>query len=542
MKTAKPVIRQNKLVYNIEESKIVAGTDRMISIKGGIKASVGKTKDGKTVVASYEFDRDRFDESAASAWLSKNSAMIEKAVDKVQEGNAAGSFADITMRIQAELNEGDIFPPSAYGGSSAYLCYVFPDYCVVDYNGDFYTLDYTDDGEEIELSNPKQADMQFVAKESAARNEKVRRHTRVNMDFGLDTASVREVDAKDRKEVVLVLIEAGKNFSKKRYYPKETLKEAAPLFAGLKMYLDHPTPAEEREKPERSLASWVSTIEESWYEDGKIMGRAKVHNDDFWKKLKEDEVFRNNVAVSINASGKLYERDIDGVMMQVVEAITNPKSVDWVTEPGARGRVEYILESEKRKEREGDITMLKTITLEEVQKDRPDLIEAVKKLLEADTKKAVEVAVKEAIEAHDKKIKEDAEKSKLKESQTNKIKQLVGAAKLPKSAIERVCEKLLAESFADDAAIEKRVKEAVEAELKYIAEVGGKKIGVATGAGSETSDVNETVTKGFEERFDLADETLSAVREGKKVEKKSSSAEGDKKTDAQKKLEEGLGL
>lgn len=517
MKTAKPVVKGNKLVFTVE-SNIVAGTDRMIAITGGVRASVGKTKEGKTVVTSYQFDRDRFPEDSATKWLEKNSETIEKAVAKVQEGNAAGSFQDITMRIQSELNEGDLFPANSYGGSSAYLCYVFADYCVVDYNGDFYSIDYTDEGSEITLSNPKQVDMTFVAKEAAARNEKVKRSIRANMSFGLDEKAIKEVDeATDKRELVVCLIEAGKNFSKKRYYPKETLKEAAGLFAGLKMYLDHPTAKEEQEKPERSLEKWVSTIKESWYEDGKILGIVKVHNIEFWNKLKEDEVFRNNVAVSINASGKRYEREIDGSMMEVIEAILNPKSVDWVTEPGARGRVEYILESEKRREREEDITMLKTVTLEEVQKDRPDLIESIKKSLEVEGKKATEAAIVEAIKLHDEKKVKEAEAAKLKEGQTNKIKQLVGAAKLPKTAIERVCEKLLAETFADDAAIEKRVKEAVEAELAYIAEVGGKKIGVATGAAEETKEVKENVTTGFEKRFGLTEAELKKARGEKDV-------------------------
>jgi len=61
-------------------------------------------------------------------------------------------------------------------------------------------------------------------------------------------------------EVEAILISKGTNHNKKRHYPASTLQEAAPHFAGLKMYINHPTKRQEMEMPERNLKDWASTI------------------------------------------------------------------------------------------------------------------------------------------------------------------------------------------------------------------------------------------------------------------------------------------
>jgi hypothetical protein len=514
-KVAAEAVKKN-IIIEVSNAKGVVGTDRMMACAGGVRAKTVKTKEGKTVIVEYLFDRNRFEESAAKEWVSKNSKMIEKSVKSVQESAPSGSFSDITMKLQAELNSTSYFPTDGYGNSTAYICYVFAAYCIVSYADEFYQMNYSNDEGEVELSAPTKVEMSFVAKESDARARRFNQTIVKGMEFKPDAMGLRDFELEEaegdasKKQAILCLIEAGKNFSKNRFYPESTLKEAAPLFAGLKMYMNHQTAEEERTRPERDLADWVSTIEESWYEDGKIMGRVKIHNDDFWKKLKEDQVFRDHVAVSINASGKRYTREIDGVDMEVIEQIVNPRSVDWVTEPGARGRVEYILESQRiEKEREDDLNMLKTVTLEEVQKDRPDLIEAVKKLLEADNKKTIDAAVKEALAQKDK----DIESAKLKEARESKIRTLVGAAKLPKLGIEKLCDTLMKETYASDADLEKRVKEAIAAELKYIAEASGRKIGVDPGKEGAETTVKESVQASMEARFGLNEKAKEKKKE-----------------------------
>jgi len=50
-----------------------------------------------------------------------------------------------------------------------------------------------------------------------------------------------------------IILKAGFNSSKERYYPAETLKRDFKVFEGSKMFSDHPTEADDKARPERSI-------------------------------------------------------------------------------------------------------------------------------------------------------------------------------------------------------------------------------------------------------------------------------------------------
>ena len=307
-------------------------------------------------------------------------------------------------------------------------------------------------------------------------------------------------DKKSGIDVVGVLIGAGKNFTKNRYYPKSTIQEAAPLFAGLKMYINHPTDVEERTRPERDLKDWVSTIQESWYEatSGEAMGRIHIHDAYLTEKVK-DPVFREHIGLSINTSGKRYMKEIDGKQMEVIEKIFAPRSVDWVTEPGARGRVAYLLESQNQaKEKD----MLEKMTLKELKECRSDLIEAAIKEAKEEAAKTQDAAIKEAVAKAVKPLQEELDARKLKEAQVkadaqaSKIKEQVGASKLPAKAQTKIVESLKAQVYESDEKLTEAVTAAVKAELEYLKEAAGIKIGVKEGdKGGETTKIAEGLEK-----------------------------------------------
>jgi hypothetical protein len=484
----------------------VSGSERMLAIGGGVKAKLVKTKEGRYAIASFYFDRDRFDKARANDWLEKHMKTVEKAVAKVQESLPVGSFQDITLRLQNAVNFSSFFPKNEYGDSLAYVCYVFADYCVVDYAGQYFRMNYSDEAGQIQLADPTPVDMTFIARESAEHRRREEAFGRANAEVeeGVEKISVREATFNEEKrEVVAVLIEAGTNYSKKRHYPKKTIQEAAPLFAQLKNYIDHPTAREDAEKPERSIKDWVSTIVESWYEEGKAMGRIHIHDDYLWMKMK-DPVFRESIGLSINASGKRGFKEIDGQQMEVIEAIVNPRSVDWVTEPGARGRVEYLLESGKINEEK---TMFKT--LKELREGCGELVRTLETELRATItgelresfKAEKDAAVKEATaplvkEIEDMKI---AEKAKIQIAKTAK---LISESKLPDEAQVRLCESLKGRVFKDDAELETVVKESITKELEYVAKLSGKKVGIGGGKKDETV-VTESVAA-LEDRMGVA--------------------------------------
>jgi hypothetical protein len=64
------------------------------------------------------------------------------------------------------------------------------------------------------------------------------------------------------------------------------------------MYLNKPTAAERRERPEGSLKDWVSTITETWAEGTKLMARIAVH-DPFLKGRLTDPVAKSGLRIEV---------------------------------------------------------------------------------------------------------------------------------------------------------------------------------------------------------------------------------------------------
>jgi len=151
----------------------------------------------------------------------------------------------------------------------------------------------------------------------------------IDNDFGLISAvfiSLKEATIdKVKRSVRVVLNRAGTNPLKRRHYPVHTIEEAAPLFKGIKMYLNHATKQDELSRPEGDVKNWASTIQESWHEEGKAMADVHIHDNWLWESM-QDPVFRGNIGLSINSKGMGYIGKIDSVDMQIIEKIVAPKS------------------------------------------------------------------------------------------------------------------------------------------------------------------------------------------------------------------------
>ena len=79
------------------------------------------------------------------------------------------------------------------------------------------------------------------------------------------------------KEVTLTIIRPGFNKSRRRYYPAETLRRDYRVFEGAKMFVDHATAREERERPEGSVRDWAASIKRLWVDrDGTVRATAAV--------------------------------------------------------------------------------------------------------------------------------------------------------------------------------------------------------------------------------------------------------------------------
>lgn len=496
----------DQIVVSMERKDIIQGSQKMLALGQGVRAKLGKDADGKTAVEAFYFDRNRYSEEKVDKWMAKHKDKILESLHYVQMQAPAGSFEDTACQIQRSLDDENIF------AGFVRVEFVFSDHVIVVVldNGDMYDVPYTNNGTDIEFGTPVKVTLAVMKEKIKEFNDKAARFRESNVTIEDEKTNFRlkegTFDANNKK-VVVVLIEAGVNYNKKRYYPKKTIQEAAPLFAGLKMYLDHPTEQEESQKPERSIREWLSTIEESWYEDGMALGRVHIHSPWLLENM-ADEVFRREIATSINASGRMHIGEINGQQMQIMDSILDPKSVDWVTEAGARGRVLQLQESQRLEKEKQEISNMKTI--KELKEANPalydsivaEVTESMKGQTEIKINEAVEKAVTKALE----KVNESATKAEKSAALKAKVTETVSSSKLPEKARTRFIENFIRENAeAKDAEIDAKLKESILSEIKYLNEMGaGIKIGVEPGKASTSmiDEVTESIleTAGLKEK------------------------------------------
>ncbi len=175
------------------------------------------------------------------------------------------------------------------------------------------------------------------------------------------------------------------------YYSAAVLeRDAAKAFpAGTKMYLDHPTAAEEAARPERSVRDLAAefTGPARWsangpagpglYADAKVIGPFKEMISDL----------APHIGVSIRALGKARQGEAEGRSGRLVEQLITGLSVDFVTQAGAGGKVLQLMESARA--RADDVTANQEKEsadmekLEEVQRDLADSRSKLARMQEA---------------------------------------------------------------------------------------------------------------------------------------------------------------
>ncbi len=289
----------------------------------------------------------------------------------------------------------------------------------------------------------------------------------------LAEAKLEELPSKGRATVIV--IKPGFNATEDRYYPAEMLKRDYKVFEGMKMYADHPTEQEDKDRPERSIRDWVATLNSvSVDEEGVVTGIAEVHEG--WLKAKlaalGEKGMLPEMGISINAVGTATKGQIDGKDTLIIEKLVAARSVDFVTEPGAGGIVTFY-----ESDRNHDVDLVELATLKE---KRPDLIKAV----EANVREEIKQEVKKAMENEAlikekdeqittltkerddlKEAAEKAEKDKAKAEAQATIKEAVDKAELPGAAKERLLERFKDAETADE------IEKAIQSEVDYIAKL-----------------------------------------------------------------------
>lgn len=318
------------------------------------------------------------------------------------------------------------------------------------------------------------------------------------------------------------------------YYSKELLQKYAGQYkAGTQMFWDHPTPTEEAEKPERSLKNLASVLisEGRWQDDGiagpGVYSDAKVF-EPFKSRLEE---IAEHIGLSHVAAGKARYGEAEGKKGMIVESIDKVLSIDYVTMSGAGGKIVQLFESVKGKKdmllSEVDIAMLK--------KERPDLVETLRSELKdaiyndkEEKKMTEEVKVKEIqdkLDAAEVKNKEkEKENAKLKEALVLIEAKKFVDGKLKEAEIPDITKARLAKDLSvapvikegklDEAEYEKKIKETVDAEIKYLAKLSEsgkiKGMGDTSLSDEDKEKAKKKLTEGFKSLGLTEDQARSA--------------------------------
>ena len=256
------------------------------------------------------------------------------------------------------------------------------------------------------------------------------------------------------------------------HYSKEVLQRDGPKVfkKGLHMYIDHPTPTEEAERPERSVNGLGGVLESDayWQDDGPagpgLYADAKVFAP-FKERLDE---LAPHIGVSIRALGKASKGEAEGKKGNIIEAITAAKSVDFVTTPGAGGRVLQLFEAARGGQ---------AITNQEVAQVNEQEAQALRE-------------AKAALEAENARLKE----ALLLREAKDFVAAELAKVEMPDITRTRLTEALAAKPVLRDGTLDKEgyeaaIKEAVKAEIEYLAKIAraGNVRGMGPSVPSETA-------------------------------------------------------
>ena len=372
--------------------------------------------------------------------------------------------ADRSHEITRDLLRAAVAPvgDSPYG---AWVRDVYDDWFVytVDDTAKTYKRSYViDDKDTVTLGDSEEvvATMTYVPVGEAQEAQEV--------ELVGDIMALTERAVADDNSLTIKLIQPGWG-SSGYYSPKVLERDGAKVFpAGTKMYWDHATATQEKEKPEGSLDRLVgkTLTDAAWRPEG--ADGAGLYADamtyEKWGGLVNE--LAPDIGMSIRAMGRVKEGEADGKKGPIITELTAAKSVDYVTTAGAGGKVLQLFES-ARTHQEDDI---------EMEKEMKELQEANDALVAENETQATEIVTLKAVRL-DGEIKafvsETLAEAEMPEPTRQKLTTLLGT--IP----------VIVEGKLDQDAYKVVIDEAVTAELAYLASVGTKP-GAIRGMGEST--------------------------------------------------------
>lgn len=283
------------------------------------------------------------------------------------------------------------------------------------------------------------------------------------------------------------------------FYSKKVLQRDVPKVfpQGTMMFWDHPTEADEAQRPEGSLQHLAGVLVSApkWDGDG-MYADAKV----FGQYREALEELAPHIGVSIRALGRSKPGSAEGRKGPIIEEIAVGRSVDFVTSPGAGGRVAELFEAARdpkisgfaektgdREAREGRLSEQGGAPLTNaLEVTRMDELKALQEANE--TLKGQTAALQERM------AQVEAENARLREGELLRRAEVFVGGELAKVEMPEITRRRLAAQLAaspvtladdparlDEAAYREVIADKVKIELAYLAEALGK--GKITGMG-----------------------------------------------------------
>lgn len=285
-------------------------------------------------------------------------------------------------------------------------------------------------------------------------------------DLGGDVVPLIEGAVQDDGTIPIKIIAPG--WGSSGYYPADVLERDGPkvFTAGLHTYWNHPSVAEEKDRPERDLRDLAGTLTKDAYWDANgpagpgLYGEAKVVG--AYREAVTD--LAPHIGMSIRAYGKVREGEADGKRGKVISELASARSVDFVTAAGAGGKILELFESAGR---EPPAERTDVVTEQEAQALRTEN----ERLVQENAALKATLVLRQAQDV---------------------ATEVAGGVELPEAARKRVVAAqvaaplLAADGSLDEAAYRERVRTAAETERTYLTEALATTHGAARDAGRIT--------------------------------------------------------
>lgn len=261
------------------------------------------------------------------------------------------------------------------------------------------------------------------------------------------------------------------------HYSEKTLQDAAPLFSDVGVYWDHPSAADEVNRPERSLRDLAGKVSGTpVYEANGKVGPGLYADVQVFKPYQEAlEELAPHIGMSIRAMGQAKSGEAEGRKGKLIEKIVSVRSVDAVTAAGAGGKILSLYEAARTAARTG--TPAPTPTVKEPETVTP---EEATRLTEA------QAATNTALAEAQREIARLREVNLLREARDFVATTLRGM-QMPEPTRARLTEQLATAPVVKDGALDveayrTHIQETAKAEVAYLTSVTGA--GRISGMGS----------------------------------------------------------